>query len=867
LIKRIDRRFVFLTRWRLALSTTSTAIHSLTEYSSSAKRFDECKGIDGAIRPTWQKLAQHLEVLGPVGMHERTMQIEQLVLENGASFNVDSQSGRQNRPWQLATIPLLIDAASWQQLEIGLQQRVRLMEAVLSDLLGPQRLLKQRVFPPEILWANPQFDRVYHDIPGADGQRLHVTATDLARDNDGSWWVTSDRTRAPSGLGYLLENRIVTGRVFPQLIRRCFVRRLAKFFSELRSRMHALAPRMRDNPRIALLTPGQDSYRHFEDAYLARYLGYTLVQGRDLAVRGDRLNLKTLGGLLPIEVLWRHVSDRKCDPLELEPDSVEGVAGLLRTVRDGGVAVTNSIGSVMAQMPALLPFLPAAAKFLLGEDIKLPSVATYWCGGQKELSHVLTNLNSLVLRPAFAITGDPPIHPASMSAAEREQLIAELKAKPHQFVAQQRLSHSTAPVWHNGQLQSWHVALRSFHVQNQDGVCVLPGGLSRLSDDEAILNHSSTSGRLSQDCWVCGDEPEDEHLTLLPSASTPIRLRRSGSELPSRVAEHLFWLGRYVERCEMIARLLRTTLIRLVGEHDAAELPEMPRLVAALATIGQIEPDYAIDELGKAMPDLDLHLPASVFDLDQPRGLQSAVKSVLFNATAVRDRISIDAYRIIKRIGDDLATPGPRQTGDVGPAIERLNRLVTDLLAFSGLASESITRTHGWRFLQLGRRIERTNQTAELLSATLVRKIDSELRLNEAVLEITDSLMTYRSRYMNLIRPAPVIDLLVTDETNPRSIRFQLERIDDSLRRLPNDDQEVGLGMDQIKAEELLHPVRMANVDRLSQVDRNGCRFALQELLEQIIEDVPALSNAISARYLIHTGITQTLTGEAFPTR
>jgi uncharacterized alpha-E superfamily protein len=513
-------------------------------------------------------------------------------------------------------------------------------------------------------------------------------------------------------------------------------------------------------------------------------------------------------------------------------------------------------------MPALLPFLPAASRFLLGEDIQLPSVATYWCGGQRELSHALSHLDSLVFRPAFAITGQPPINPAAMNGQQREELIRMVRDRPSHFVAQERLAHSTIPVWHDGELRSWHLALRTFHVQAGDEVSVLPGGLSRVSDDEGKLEHSSTTGRLSQDCWVCSDQPVEDHLTLLPRPDTPIPLTRSGDELPSRVAESLFWLGRYVERCEAVARLLRTALIRLGGEQDMGELSEMPRLVAALATIGQIEPDYVINELGRALPDLEVQLPASVFDADQPRGLQAAVRSVLFNASAIRDRISIDAYRIIKRIGDDLATPGPVQTGNIAPAIERLNRVITNLLAFSGLLSESITRTHGWRFLELGRRIERTHQTAELLSATLVPNNDDETSLFEAVLETTDSLMTYRSRYMNVIRPEPVIDLLVTDETNPRSIRFQLERVKEMLRDLPADTQEVGMGPDQRIAEDLAHLARMADVNALCRVHETARRESLAASLERIIHEAPRLSEAITARYLIHTSVAQALTGE-----
>ncbi|MGB5404413.1 MAG: circularly permuted type 2 ATP-grasp protein, partial [Robiginitalea sp.] len=511
--------------------------------------------------------------------------------------------------------------------------------------------------------------------------------------------------------------------------------------ASLQKHLNSLAPRMRDNPRVALLTPGKGSYRHVEDSYLARYLGYTLVQGRDLAVRGNRLNLKTLGGLLPIEVLLRHVSDRKCDPLELDPTSTQGATGMLQAIRSGAVAVANSVGSSLVQMPALLPFLPAACRFLFGEELTLPSIPTYWCGGTKERAYVLQNLNDLLIRPAFVISGDPPIAAGEMSTEQRAALVAKIEANPHQFVAQHRPARSTTPVWHENGLHSWHVALRSFQLQTAEGVEVLPGGLVRVSPDPETLDHSPTSGRLGQDCWIVADEPVDQDATLMPPLGATIRLTRGGAELPSRVAENLLWLGRYAERTEAIARLLRTTMVRIAGENDIADLPDLPRLLAALAAMGHIEPDYAIKEFGSSMPTLEAVLPDSVFDRDQPRGLQAGVIQMIDKALAVRDRISLDAYRIITRIGENMADPGPVAIKDIAAMLELVNRLITDLLAFSGLANESMTRTHGWRFLQLGRRIERAYQSAELLAATLVHPISDERPLLDSVLQATDSLM------------------------------------------------------------------------------------------------------------------------------
>ncbi|EMI17216.1 protein containing DUF404, bacteria [Rhodopirellula maiorica SM1] len=849
----------------MVLTSPVASTPSLGDYVATPERFDECKTPGGKLRPHWQPVANYLQSLGNQGMNERVATIDELVHENGTTFNVDSEEGRAVRPWRLSSIPLVIDSASWAKLEAGLAQRTLVLEAVLDDLLGEQRLVKEKIIPPDVLWANPYFQRAYHQMPSCGGKRLHITATDIARATDGTWWVTSDRTRAPSGLGYLLENRIVTTRVFPQVVRQCNTRRLASFFDSLRSHLRSLAPRMRDNPRVALLTPGHDSYREFEDAYLARYLGLTLVEGTDLAARGGQLNLKTLGGLLPIEVLWRHVSDRKCDPLELDPDSIEGVTGLLRSVREQNVAVVNSVGSVMAQTPALLPFLPAASQLLLGESLSLPNVATYWCGGKKECDYVLSNLDSLVIRPAFVVSGVPPVAPSTLSSSAREELVAAIKAKPREFVAQQKLAHSTTPVWTDNQLEPWYLALRCFQLQTAEGVEVLPGALARVSPREQELDRSHASGHLTMDCWVSSTQPIDTETTLLPPPDAKVALKRSGDELPSRVAEHLFWLGRYAERAEAITRLLRTTIVRVAGENELSDMPELPRLLAALAAIGQIEPGYAVTGLDGTLPRVEDMLPSSIMDRNQPRGLQATIGSMVMNARSVRDRISIDAYRIIQRIGSDSIERTSHAGDNMGRVIERLNLLITDLLAFAGVASESTTRTHAWRFLQLGRRIERADQTAELLDATMVNPVGNEASVCEGVLDALDSMMTYRSRYLNLVRPAPTIDLLVTDETNPRSLSFQLHEIAMLISQLPTGAKIVGLGADEKIASRMLHALRIADPIQLSEIGPNKSRPHLERLLEQLIRGLPSLSDAIAARYLIHTGTTQILTGVSVP--
>lgn len=837
----------------------------------NAGEFYERRAADGSVRPHWQKISGRFESLGLGTLRDRSDSIEQLIRENGITFHATDKTDTRNRPWQLSVIPFVLGAQEWRGISDGLQARTRLLEHVLQDLLGEQRLIRERVVPGEVLWSNPAFHRAYHQLDGMS-QKLHVTAADLARGSDGVWRVIGDRTRAPSGLGYLLENRIASSRALPTLIRLSNTLRLASFFEALQKHLQSLAPVERYNPRVALLTPPSGSYREFEDTYLARYLGLTLIQGSDLAVRDGRLNLKTLGGLQSIQVLWRHISDRRCDPLELDPNSIEGVTGLLGCVRRKSVAVVNSIGSVLAQTPALMPYLDAAHQFFFGGPLQLTSAPTYWCGDPKHLDYVHANLDALVFRDAMAVTSRPPIMPAQLSVEERDTFLARLNADPKAFVAQHSQAYSQTPVWSDGEIRTKKLALRSFHLNTGDQIQVLPGALARVGNDELELMHSPVSGNMTLDCWITSDQPVDQQKTLLSDSKAKIRLRRGGDELPSRVAEHLYWLGRYAERGEAIARVLRTTLNRIAGEENWDTLAEVRRLVYTLASMGQIEPSFAVESFVANLPHVEKVLPASVLDGDQPRGLIRTIESVVNNATAVRDRLSIDAYRIIQRASQELNRPviGPAISTDaasgtapisISEALERIGMLIADLLSLAGVFSESFVRTHAWQFLDLGRRIERADHTCDLLTTMLCPPTEDGKAVCMAVLEITDSSMTYRSRYMNLVRLGPVIDLLVTDETNPRSLRYQLDRIADLLDQLPSVDAPVGLSTIQRIVIDLQYKVTTADPIELSELGSDGTLEKLRDMLSSVALKLPQLSDGISARYLIHTESTQLLTG------
>ncbi len=824
----------------------------LAGYTPLAGLYDETLDAQGALRAHWQPLVSDLNALGGRELGRRWEQAQRQIAGDGVTFNPHDEDGDASRPWVLDAIPLVLPEEEWNAVTSGLAQRARLLDLVLRDLFGPQHLLRDKVLPADVIFGNPAYCPAYEGLHAGMKRYLHLYGADLARAPDGRWHVTGDRTRAPFGLGYVLENRIVTSRMLPRAFRDCRVQRLAPFFIELRETLREQATRFKDNPRIALWTKGPTSRSYFEDAYLARYLGYTLAEGGDLAVRENRVMLKTLGGLLPVEVLFRRLDDEDCDPVELNAESVLGISGLLEVIRSGNVAIINPLGSRIVESPILEAFLPDACRFFLAEDLRLPAAATWWCGRPDSLQHVLDHLDEVVIRSAFRVGDTKPIRPALLSAEQKSDLVRQLHAQPERFVGQEIVPRSTTPCWLADGPSPWHLALRAFLVSSGEGYTALPGGLARISTDTAILDDAMTSGERSQDVWIQSEKPVPP-VSLLTAADDDVTLRRTGAELPSRVADNLYWLGRYIERAEGSARLVRTVLNLLTSE--AEQPPELRPLLRALAEQGQIEPDYAVSELSEPLPDVREILPEAVFDTKLERSVRSSITKVVRLASIVRDRIAIDMWRTVRQIDEACQRPAGHSTLDATAVLNLLDDLITELMAFAGLAAESMTRTQGWRFLDLGRRVERTWQTAMLLRSTVTERTSYERQVLEAVLQTADSIMTYRSRYLATVQAPAVLDLLLTDETNPRSIAYQLVAISTHVDDLPRSETQALRSPEQRMALALLNAVRLADVFELCRSGSDGERESLDRLLKRLSDQLPRLSDAVSGRFLIHAGL------------
>jgi uncharacterized circularly permuted ATP-grasp superfamily protein/uncharacterized alpha-E superfamily protein len=834
-------------------------------YVSPRGVYDELRDARGQLHPHWVTLLEQLDPLGPAELARRWDKARNLLHENGVSYNVYGDPQGMERPWNLSLIPALVSAEQWQGIETGLLQRARLLDAVLRDLYGPQRVLLDGLLPPEIVLESPRFLRACHNMTPPGNSWLPFYAADLVRLPSGALAVLEDRTQAPSGAGYALENRIVISNVLPEAFRHCGVERLAPFFRTLRDTLQALAPHNRDNPRIVVLTPGPYNATYFEQAYLAQYLGYTLVNGGDLTVRADRVFLKTLSGLQQVDVILRRVNDDYCDPLELRPESVLGVPGLTQAVRSGNVAIANPLGAGLLQSHTIMPYLGKLSRALLGEELLLPSVRTWWCGDPSALKEAEASFADVAVKAAFPQSFIQPVFTAQLDAAARTELLAEIRKQPSHYVIQEHVRASTTPSLTQDALTPSALVMRCFAVAGRSGYVAMPGALSRVAGAEEGTELSMQLGAGSKDTWVLA-RGTVAGFSLLPPSNRALELSRGGGDLPSRAADNLYWLGRYAERAEAMARIARVVCSRLTDFATQADIDRSaefgPLLRALTMQTALVYTAPLAEDAEVSLRAAEQQLLHSVFGDEGTGTLKVVLRSTLRVGRLVRDRISTDTWRVLAALDDELrAAEDDLERDPLGRTQEVLNRLVLRLAAFSGLVMDSMTRGQAWRFLEMGRRLERAMALTVLLRACLTTRCEREGPLLESVLETADSSMTYRRRYLATLQVAPVVDLLLTDETNPRSVLHQMDEIVRHIEALP----VTGKGLrthEQRIALSVLADLKLCDVERACVFDEHGDRPRLEALLLDLGTRIPALSDSLSDRYLTHATVSRHLSRE-----
>ena len=723
---------------------------------------DELVAADGRIRTVWGDLIRSLSEMTPEELSARMARGDQHLRDSGVFYRHYGPQDTSERDWPLSHMPLLIDEDEWNAIGAGLVQRADLLERILADLYGPNELVRDGYLPAPLIADNREWLRPLVGVTPRSGHFLHFVAFDIGRGPGGNWWVLGDRTQAPSGAGFALENRIATSRIYSDIYGRTNVERLAGFFRDFRDTLLGL--REDDASRVGILTPGLLNDTYFEHAYIARYLGFMLLEGEDLTVHNGKLMVRTVAGLSPISVLWRRLDAQWADPLELNEASRLGTPGLLGTIRNGSITMINALGSGVLETRAFLAFVPRICEALTGEPLKLPNIATWWCGQQAEREHVKANATRMTIGDAY--TTRLPFELDDISAVGgvftsemRETVDGWIDQEAGNLVGQETVTLSTAPAFVDGGLAPRPMSLRVFLARTAEGWRVMPGGFARIGRSGDTPQLAMQRGGSVADVWVVRKSPVDKD-TMLAQPVAPF-VRNQPGILPSRAADNLFWLGRYVERAETMIRLMRGYHVRL-AETAFPDTPLLKDLAEYMISTG-VDPEDGLEE-----------------------GIQTAIASATTSAGHVRDRFSVDGWLALSDIDRTIdrmavtAMPGDDTARAMGILLRKLS-------GFSGLVHENMYRFTGWRFLSIGRSLER----AIAMTYLLARYADIEAPEGgfDLAIEVGDSAMSHRRRYAVATNRETVIDLLALDPLNPRSIVHQLDKMREHFSYLPGAEQ------------------------------------------------------------------------------
>ncbi len=816
----------------------------LPTYRRVTGTFDEMFSDDGVPRADWNHAAVTFDALGLEELRARSEQSARLLEDDGVTYagtdNVAAPN-RGRRSWDLDPIPVFLDSSEWTRIAAGIVQRAELLNLLLTDLYGPRTLIRHGLVPPEVIFDDPSFLRECDQIRLPTTQQLFTCAIDLARDPDGDFIVLGDRTQAPSGAGYALENRSVVSRVFSNLYRESGVQRVEPYFRTLRAALQGVAQTGTDNPRIVILTPGPLSETAFEHAYLATQLGISLVEGKDLVAQDGGVWMRTLGRLERVDVILRRVDASYCDPLELRSDSRLGVAGLVETCRTGGVSVVNTLGSGVLENPALLSFLPRLAPALLGESLLLPTVPTWWCGDAIERQHVSANLDRLLVHSTNRRESDQYIRGWELSTQELDTLRRRIDSSPHQWVAQEMIEYASVPTLAADGLEGRRASLRTFLVARGDSYLPMPGGLTRAAALMESRSVSNRSGGLSKDTWVLASEPERLGNFWLKPGPT-VTAQAPEESMSTRAAENFFWLGRYAERAESVLRLLRVTQDRrndFATNADRAGHACLLVLYEALRSISD--------------PSATTLMQAAV-DEQRPGTLAHAVRRMLDASHAVRDQLGSDTWLALGRLDRELAELAAPTTDWQTTAQQPLSSIMESLLAFGGLASETMIRDPGWLLMDVGRHLERAIQLTLLLEATVTSAASTptDSLLMESVLTASESIITYRRRYRAQAQTETLLDLLLLDPANPRSLRFQIASITGHLAMLPPTTSPLAQDTLEELVKEASNGIDQLRTADLASTDATGRRGELVAFLTSHLDLLHRIADAVSANHFAH---------------
>ncbi|MFD0988503.1 circularly permuted type 2 ATP-grasp protein [Mariniflexile jejuense] len=841
-------------------------------YFSDFKNYDEVLKSNMTINPNWEKLLDNLTQMGTETLISKQNEIDWLMDENGVTYNVYNDPKGMHRTWELNIVPFLLHQKEWETIEKGIKQRSELLNLILKDIYGERKLIKNGIIPPEVVYAHRGFLRQCDQIQYKTAKNLLIYSADLARGPDGRMWVVNDRTQAPSGMGYALENRYSVSRVLPDIFNNINVKHPTHFFYDFNQMLIEAAPQNNNNPNIVILTPGPLNETYFEHAYMSSFLGYPLVTGNDLVVRDGNVWMKTLKELKQVDVIYRRVDDVFMDPLELREDSYLGVAGLLDVVRVQNVTIVNPIGSGVLENSGLIPFMNAICKYFLNEELILPQIASWWCGQEKERNYVLNNLSNLVVKRIDRSNRESIFFCEFLKPKQLENLKKEILSNPYSFVAQEKISFSTAPDFVKGTLEPRKVMCRTFSIAHNDGYSVMPGGLVRVAAERENLFVSNQRGGVSKDCWIV----TDEHQTSIQNYAwdNTCKISISGiNDLPSNTAENLYWSGRYLGRALVTARFLRTVLNKMNNEqynHNKQQSESLTLLLQSITNITSTFPGFVGDEEGEdALQNPVEEIVSLMLDKSRIGSFAQTLSSFNHSYYTLRNLWSKDMWRVfdgIQKIWKRFEEEDDKTS--ISVLIKVLDRIITRLIAFMGLIEESILVEQGLLLYFIGLQTEQAMMNIAKCRSLLVvnYKEQPQYEILEALLTSHESLNIYRYSYRSYLSIENVINLILLDKEYPKSLTYQLRRIQKDIDRLPH-SEVTGKATDSQKfISEADFKIRSLNIESLLKLDDAAViRQNLDDTLSELSDLLHETSLAISDTYFNHAYQQKQLVNQNFP--
>lgn len=833
-----------------------TFIHDrLLQNYSNGMAHDEMISSGTELKPSWDLLLRNVRKIGEQELTSRQDDLNWHLSENGVTYNVYNDPQGLNRPWQLNVTPSIIAEDEWNNIENGILQRAELFNLILKDLYGKRELISKGIVPQEVIYSHRGFLRQCDQIEYRTKKHLQIYGVDLSRGPDGRVWILSDRTQAPSGMGYALENRLTMGRVLPDLFDGINVKRLSGFFQLLNNLLIEASPRNIDNPSIVVLTPGPLNETYFEHAYLASYLGYPLVQGNDLVVRNQHLWMKSLKGLKKIDVVLRRVDDMYVDPLELREDSHLGVPGLLEVIRNKNVTIINPVGSRVLENPGLIPFMQGISKYFLNESLILPQIASWWCGQEKEKNYVLENLPNLIVKSIDRSQTNNVFVGQQLNSTELDTLRKQISERPYRFVAQEKISFTTTPTYVNGHLEPRNMVWRTFAIANKKNYSIMPGGLVRVAPEINKTVVSNQTGGLSKDIWIVSNKEEKQPGFSLKNTKTVTAL--SGlDDLPSLTAENLFWAGRYVGRTLTIARFLRMTLKQISYVQSSERELNSEHIKILLKTVTNLTATFPGFTDKKGIDDPIKEIYSVILDKNRPGSLSYTIQLFTNAYFSIRNLWSNDMWRVFGRIENIWRDIQNDDEISVRKIIQALDQLITRLIAFMGLVEESILVEQGLLMYFVGLQIEQSMLNIIKCRSMLVIQPDEavEYDVMESLLNSHESLNIYRHSYRSYINMENVINLILLDMKYPRSLAYRLNRLTKDLAILPHSKISHELTDYEKYVFEAFSKLRLANSNDLSSSKKNSLiRKKLDDLLSDCSNLLYKTSLSVTNTYFSHT--------------